>query len=189
MPNRKKLLKVDESITLHLPESSMAEELFKLIDHQRDYLGKWLIWVEHTKSVKNSLTFLKEAGVFNRGGQQLTTLIKYNNKIVGSIGFVKLDKANKNGELGYWISENMQGKGIITKACEKLIDYAFKHLDLNRIVIKMDAQNTKSKAIPKRVGFTYEGTLRQDRYKKDHFRNTDLYSLLKKEWIESKTSI
>jgi ribosomal-protein-serine acetyltransferase len=186
MPKRSKILKVDESICLHLPEKGMAQELFNLINEQRDYLSKWLIWVEQTKSVKDSLTFLKEAGIFNRGGQRLSTLIKYNEKIVGCMGFVKIDKVNKKGEIGYWISENMQGKGIITKACEKLIEYAFKHLELNRIVIKTDTQNAKSKAIPLRMGFTFEGTLRQDISRKDHFRNTDLYSLLKKEWLERK---
>ena len=72
---------------------------------------------------------------------------------MGSVAFIKLDKTNKNGELGYWITEKMQGNGIITKSCEKLIEYAFKHLDLNRIVIKMDVQNSKSKAIPTRMGF------------------------------------
>jgi ribosomal-protein-serine acetyltransferase len=189
MPNRKKVLKVDESITLHLPESNMAQELFDLIDQEREYLGRWLIWVKNTSSINDSHTFLKEAGIFNRGGQRLTTFIKYNKKIVGSVAFVKLDKTNKCGEIGYWISENMQGRGIITKSCEKLIEYAFKHLDLNRIVIKMDAQNTKSKAIPIRMGFTYEGKLRQDRFINDHFRDTDLYSLLKKEWIATKTAI
>ncbi len=189
MPNRKKVLKVDESISLHLPESNMAQELFNLIDQQRVYLSKWLIWVERTNSIIDSQSFLKEAGIFNRGGQRLTTFIKYNKKMVGSVAFVKLDKVNKNGELGYWISENMQGNGIITKSCEKLIEYGFKHLDLNRIVIKMDAQNNKSKAIPTRMEFTYEGTLRQDRFKNDLFRDTDLYSLLKKEWVANKKAI
>jgi len=186
MPSHNKVLKVDESISLHLPEIIMAQELFDLIDRQRDYLSKWLIWVDNTRSVKDSINFLKEASIFNRGGQQLTTIIKYNDKIIGSIGFVKIENLNKNGELGYWISENMQGKGIVTKASERLINYAFKNLDLNRIVIKTDSQNIKSKAIPARMGFVYEGTLRQDRFTNDQFQNTEVYSLLKKDWIENK---
>ena len=181
MPNPNKFISVDESISLFLPETDMSEELFQLIDRQRAYLGKWLIWVERTKSVQDSFSFLQEANIFNQGGKQLTTIIKYNNKIVGAIGFVKLDLLNKNGEIGYWISENMQGKGIITNACKKLIDYAFKQLKLNRIVLKTDAQNTKSKAIAIRMGFTHEGTLRDDRWRNGSFRDTELYSLLKKE--------
>ena len=177
MPKPKKALKVDESISLHLPETKMAQELFKLIDQQREYLGKWLIWVEKTKSLNDSLTFLKEAGIFNRGGQRLITFIKYHDQIVGSVGFVKLDKVNKKGEIGYWISQNMQGKGIITKACECLIDYAFNHLNLNRIIIKMDAQNAKSKAIAKRLGFTFEATLRQDRFRNEQFQDTEFIQL------------
>ncbi len=189
MPKPKKVLKVNESISLHLPETKMAQELFALVDQERDFLGEWLIWVKKTKSVKDTLTFLKEAGIFNRGGQQLITLIKYNNKIVGSLGFVKLDKVNKNGEIGYWISQKMQGKGIITKACNRLIEYAFNHLSLNRITIKTDTQNSKSKAVPNRLGFTYEGTLREDRFRKDHFQDTELYSILKKEWVKKETPI
>ena len=182
MPKRSKVLKVDESICLHLPETKMAQEIFQLIDQQREYLGEWLVWVEKTKTVKDTLTFLKEAGIFNRGGQRLITFIKYKDQIVGSVGFVKLDKRNKKGEIGYWISKDMQGKGVITKACKKLIEYAFQHLDLNRVLIKMDAQNSKSKGIPSRLGFTYEGTLRQDRMWNNGFRDTDLFSLLREEW-------
>ena len=189
MPKRSKILKVDENISLHLPESNMAHELFKLIDHQRDYLSEWLIWVEKTKSVNDSLTFLKEAGIFNRGGQRLITFIKYDGQIIGSVGFVKLDKANKKGEIGYWISQQMQGKGIITKSCERLIEYAFKNMGLHRISVKMDAQNNKSKSIPSRMGFSYEGTLRQDRFRKNRFRDTELYSLLKNEWEKRKANI
>jgi len=189
MPKPKKVLTVNESISLHLPESNMAQELFSLIDQEKDYLSEWLVWVEKTKSVKDSLTFLKEAGIFNHGGQRLITLIKFENKIVGSLGFVKLDKVNKNGEIGYWISQKMQGKGIITKACTRLIEYAFNHLDLNRIVIKTDTQNPKSTAIPTRLGFTYEGTLRQDIFRKGHFHNTALYSMLRTEWVKKKTTI
>ena len=184
MPQRKKVLKVDESISLHLPEVKMAQELYTVINQQRNYLGEWLVWVERTKTVKDVQVFLKEAGIFNRGGQRLITFIKYDGKIVGSLGFIKLDKPNKKGEIGYWLSKELQGKGIITKACEKLIEYAFQHLDLNRILIKMNAQNNKSKAIPRRMGFTYEGTLRQDRFRDNKFHDTEIFSLLKKEWIE-----
>jgi ribosomal-protein-serine acetyltransferase len=182
MPGFKKILKVDESISLCLPDPEMAEELFRLIDRQRAHLGRWLVWVDNTHCVEDSQVFLKEAALFNMSGKRLTTLIKYNHKVVGSIGFIELDTVNKKGEIGYWISQNMQGQGIITKACKKLIEYAFRHLDVHRIVIKMDSQNARSKAIAARMGFTHEGTLRHDRFRNGTFRNTELYSLLKDEW-------
>ena len=90
MSNRKKVLKVNESISLHLPEPNMAQELFDLIDQEREYLSKWLIWVERTNSINDSLAFLKEAGIFNRGGQRLTTFIKYNKKNCGVSGLYKI---------------------------------------------------------------------------------------------------
>jgi hypothetical protein len=78
-------------------------------------------------------------------------------KLVGDIGYHPIDWADRKAEIGYWLGESFQGKGLMTEACKTLITYAFAELGLNKVEIHCAAENIRSCAIPKRLGFTQEG--------------------------------
>ena len=179
----KSFLTIDEDLILHQPQTDFAEELFAIVDENRTYLEQWLPWVRGTKTVEDSLKFLKDARRFSEGGQQLHTLIIYKGKIVGLVGFNTIQKKHQKGEIGYWIAENMQGKGIVTKAVKCLIDYGFKHLNFNRIIIRVSTENFKSQQIPQRLGFVHEGTLRSELILNDEFIDIKVFGLLKSEYF------
>lgn len=176
-------LRIDDDLILHQPQINFAEELFALVDSNRTYLQEWLPWVSTTQSPGDSRQFLKEARRFSFGGQQFHTIIIYKEKIIGLVGFNAIYKKHKKGEIGYWVAQDMQGKGIITKAVKRLIDYGFKHLDLNRILIRVSTQNVKSKQVAQRLGFTYEGTLREDFFQNNQFVDIEIYGLLKSDYL------
>lgn len=178
----KPFLKVDHQISLHLPRPELAKEIFEAVDHQRDYLRQWLPWVDGTNQVEDTLAFIRESTKTNKTGEKLTTFIYHEEKVVGSIGFVKTDKDHRMVEIGYWLHRDMQHQGIMTKSCKRLIDYAFRTKAVNRIEIKVARENLKSQAIPKRLGFTHEGTLRQGLLMYGKFHNLELFSLLRSEW-------
>lgn len=182
MRMKSEYLKVDDETKLCLPHPKQAEALFKLIDNQRDYLGRWLIWVDWTKGEENTRKFLKDSYQLNKGGQQLTTIIQHKGEYCGSVGFVKLDKLNHVGEIGYWLSEIHQGRGIMTKSCQRLIRYGFEELGLNRIVIRTAKGNLSSAEIPLRLGFTEEGTQRQAGCIRGVFHDLRVFSLLREEF-------
>ena len=177
-------LKIDDDLILHQPQLNFANELFVLVDANRTYLKEWLPWVEGTKTPNDSRNFLKNARRFSFGGQQFHTLIIYKGKIIGLAGFNAIHKKHQKGEIGYWIAEDMQGKGIVTKAIKCLIVYGFKHLDLNRILIRVSTKNLKSKRVAQRLGFTYEGTLREDYLHKNQFLDMEIYGLLKSNFVK-----
>ena len=89
---------------------------------------------------------------------------------------------NKIGEIGYWIIKSEQGKGIITNCCEEIIRFCFETIKLNRIEIKCGTDNLKSKKIPERLNFKFEGIIRNGEYMHDKFIDLNLYSLLHSEW-------
>ncbi len=184
MKNGKTSLKVSDKIELRLPEAGFADTLFDLIDAQRPYLRRWLSWVDKTDSSQDVKEFLKTSRMFNTGGQKLTTFIFYENKIAGSVGFEKINKDHHFAEIGYWLSEDLQGLGIVTLSCKTLIDYTFKHMAMNRIEVKIISKNLKSLAIPKKLGFTHEGTLRDACALYGTFYDLELFSLLKSDWLE-----
>ena len=178
-----KSLFINKNLELRLPEKEFAQTLFQIVENQRTYLEKWLPWVEKTTCEKDSLKFLKSSILFNNGGQKLTTFIFYEKKLVGSVAFVKIDKVNRAAEIGYWLSENMQGEGIVTQSCERLIKYGFEKMNLHRIEINVAPENLKSLAIPQKLGFHHEGTIRESLFFNDKFYDGERFSLLKREWI------
>ena len=164
------------------PAPEFALSLFRIVDHQRRYLVTWMPWVTEVQDLMGVRKKLWEWQMYTEGGQQLITFIFYDNLLVGSIGFIKLDKVNHKAELGYWVREEMQGKGLITRSCSKLLDYGFQHLGLNRIFIRVPANNEKSMAIPERLKFRREGLLREDMKVSGRFHDVELYGILKKDW-------
>lgn len=76
----------------------------------------------------------------------------------------------------------MQGKGLMTKACETLVRHAFEDLGLNRVEIRAAVDNRKSRAIPERLGFQQEGVLRDAEWLYDRYADLVVYAMLAKDW-------
>ena len=119
---------------------------------------------------------------FSKGGQQLHSLIIYKNQLVGLVGFNTIRKVHQKAEVGYWLAENMQGKGIVTKSVHRLIHYGFHKMNLNRVLIRVNTENIASQNVAKRLHFTYEGTLRQSLKVNDEFADMQVYGLLESEF-------
>ena len=65
-------------------------------------------------------------------------------------------------EIGYWIRTRSEGAGSITEATALLAAFAFDSLHAQRVRIRCDAANKRSAAVPQRLGFTHEATLRNE---------------------------
>ena len=170
---------VDQNIRLKEIGFEHLRPIYNTIDSQRDYLGKWLPFVELTKDISFSNQFIED--YLNSDKINLTFAITYQKQFAGLIGLKDTDPDNKKTEIGYWLSENKQGLGIITRSCKTLIDYIFSSKDINRIQIKAATENFKSRAIPQRLGFTLEGIERDGELHTRGFVDLAIYSLLKKE--------
>ncbi len=154
-------IRVDSEIELKQLEQSDSTDIFNTINNQREYLGKWLPFVEFTREITDTENFVNS--VINAPEERfeyLFAIIK-GGEFVGLIGFKDTDKQNKKTEIGYWLSEKYQKQGIVTKSVDKLCDFAFNKLGLNRIQIKCAVENISSKNIPKKLGFQFEGIERE----------------------------
>jgi ribosomal-protein-serine acetyltransferase len=103
---------------------------------------------------------------------------------VGIIGLNRLDRFHKQTEIGYWLAEECQGRGIMTACCRTLVDFVFREYGLHRVEIRAAVGNTKSRAIPERLGFTHEGTLREAEWVNDRFVDGAVYAVLEHDWPE-----
>ncbi|MCP3932946.1 MAG: GNAT family N-acetyltransferase [Bacteroidetes bacterium] len=183
---QKPFLQVNKNTSLRLPSLEMCDALFDIINDQRSYLGKWLPWVENIHTITHAKAFLYDAVRYNQGGQRFTTFIFFKNELVGSVSLVRINKEQRKGELGYWLSRELQGKGIVSNSCKTLLDFVFKNKNLERIEIRSEKMNHRSVNVPIRLGFTFEGTLRKSLFIHDEFFDLDMYSLLKEEWVKIK---
>ena len=119
-------------------------------------------WLDLTKSIKDTENFIKSTIEQYESGCGPQYALFYKNDICGVNGFHKSDKLNKIGEIGYWIAESYTGNGIITITTSKLITIGFTEYNLNKIEICCATNNYKSSAIPEKLGFTFDATLRQN---------------------------
>lgn len=178
------IINVDSEIELKQLEQSDSIDIFKTIDHQRDYLGKWLPFVATTKELSDTEKFVDSVVNANEDRFEFVFTIRKCKEFVGLIGFKDTDKLNKKTEIGYWISEKYQKQGIVTKSVDKLCDFAFNKQGINRIQIKCAVENMSSKNIPKRLGFKFEGIERQGELLTGGFyADLEIYSKLKSEKI------
>ncbi|NOR75755.1 MAG: GNAT family N-acetyltransferase [Draconibacterium sp.] len=160
----------------------MAKEIFETIERDRNYLQPWLPFVELTTKLADTENFIQS--ILNQPQIKKDEIysIWFKNEFAGLIGFKDTDWLNRKTELGYWLAEKMQGKGIATKCVEKLIRYTFQKLKLNRIQIKTAVGNLNSAAIPKRLGFKFEGIERDGEKHNQTFVDLEIYSILKTDY-------
>lgn len=167
---------VDEDIFLRFTEEIEPKILFELIDSNREYFGEFLNWVSFIKTVEDEKIYTEK---LKSDETVVGFSVFYKNKLVALIGFVEIDKINKNAQIGYSLDEKFQGKGIMTKACKKILEYGFNELDLQRIEIRAAVSNQKSKAVIKRLNAVYEGVSRNYYLINGKFLDCEVYSVLK----------
>jgi ribosomal-protein-serine acetyltransferase len=173
------------SSTIRLRQISLddSEEIFSLIDHNRYHLRKWLPWVLNTRNAEDTKLYIRSVAAKDDHPDEIVFVMVYNEAICGLIGFRNADYYNKKIELGYWISQELQGKGIVKQCANALIEYAFINLDMNRITIRCAKGNERSKALALRLGFIFEGNERDACFLNGFFISLEVYSFLKQEWI------
>ena len=177
-----RIIEIRENLFLKELETEDAEYIFKAVDSQREYLGKWLPFVEFTKSVKDSLDYVNSVVAMPEECKEWQFSIFCGSDFAGLAGFKGTDRLNRKSEIGYWLREEFQGCGIITDSVYALIKFGFSELNLNRIQIKCAPENVKSNNIPKRLGFSFEGIERCSEFVREGvFRDANVWSLLKSE--------
>ena len=174
--------KVDEQIEIELLQQHHKEELYRLIDSNREHLRKWLLWVDKRKSAADLEPIIPIWITNYANNNGFDAGIRYDGKLVGMIGLHYIDWKNKSTSIGYFLSEEAQGNGIITKCVRSLVNYLFEVMDLNRIEIQCAANNLKSIAIPTKLGFVQEGITRDGQWLYDHYEDLITFSLLKSDF-------
>ncbi len=131
-----------------------AYDIFTAIDTQREYLGRWLPFValtrrqEQTEGVVSAMLADAANPVFT---------LRAGDDFAGLIGFKSANAGTGTIEIGYWLCDRFQGRGIATSAVKALCIMAFGDMGMKRIEIRCAVGNTPSNRIPQRLGFWLDG--------------------------------
>lgn len=142
-------------------------------------------WKPH-ESVEESEDIIRD--IFLKA-QTFAIILKETRRLIGSIALEK-DRRRPGvhcKEIGYSLSEEYWGKGIMTEAAKAIIDYAFNELSMDLLSICTSETNIRSQGVIKNCNFHYEGTERSCYVIYDGtVRDSRCYSLLRSEWEEKK---
>jgi ribosomal-protein-serine acetyltransferase len=175
-------INIDDKVSLELTAAKHADALHEAVDKNREHLSDFLPWVANMKSLADFDLYIKNCESLYQQKKEVSFVIMLQEVAVGRIGLHHLNLENKNASIGYWLTKDAEGKGIITRACKKLISYGFEELGLHRIEIKAAINNVKSQAIPEKLNFKKEGIIREAEFVNGTFLDLILYSVLKDEW-------
>lgn len=176
--------KIDDDLSLKIIELRDAEKVFELTDNSREYLKEWLPWLDFTTTVEDTKAFIKTGLKNFPENKSLNTVILFKGDIVGLAGFNEINWSNKTAYIGYWLGEQYQGNGIMTRVAKALTEYALTELKLNKVEIRAAVENKKSRSIPERLGYVNEGCIRQAEWLYDHYVDSVVYGMLAEEWNE-----
>ena len=157
----KTYFQVDDEIILRTWTEDDVESALEIVLRNREHLQTYMQWMTPDYSIEAAKKFISDGIAHRLERKTLGLAILRKEKLVGSSGFNRLDWSARVCEIGYWIDHAEEGKGIITRACRTMIDYAFGELGMNRVEIRCSTENIRSAAVPERLGFTKEGVLRQ----------------------------
>lgn len=120
-----------------------------------------------------------------------TIIEKATGAICGSTSFGNISYVDQRIEIGWsWLGKQFQGTGINFHAKFSLLSYAFDVLDWERVEIKTDNLNERSKQALRKIGATEEGVLRSHmQMPKNRRRDSVYFSIIKNEWAPIKNSI
>ncbi|MEZ4741126.1 MAG: GNAT family protein [Bdellovibrionota bacterium] len=164
-----------------------VEDLFELTNSNCNYLKVWLPWVNDNMTIEDTRCFIESTFIQASKDNGFQAAIWFESKLVGIIGHHAVNRSHQSTSLGYWLGEEFQGRGLMTLACREFTRYSIEVMKMNRVEIKCAVGNFKSRAIPERLGYKMEGTLRAVEKLSKGFVDHVVYSMLASDWESMKS--
>lgn len=153
-------LEPSDDIRLAILRMDQVDQIFKLIDANREHFRQFLPWVDATQSPKDTRVFVQ--GEIERSLELagLTLGVHYQGDLVGLVGLNSIDYLNHAAAMGYWITKEFEGNGIMSRSVKALVDFSFKNLGLYRVEARVALTNGASLRLLEACGFSREGELK-----------------------------
>lgn len=166
------------------------------IQQMRQLSGDSDIWTWYTENLTNPDSLeswmtkrLEESG----RGEKMSYAVRLNStgEIIGSSSYGHIDWSEKGIEIGWtWLGKKYIGSGINKHMKYLMLSHAFDAMDIERLELRTDEENIRSRKAMEKIGAKHDGTLRNHRSTQGgRRRNTVVYSILKSEWPNIRETI
>ncbi|CAM3025210.1 GNAT family N-acetyltransferase [Lactiplantibacillus plajomi] len=175
---------IDKHISLKPTEVADAEPLFDLVDRNREHLRPWMAWLDSMTSVEGERQFIESMLTKQAHGDVFLATIIVDGEVAGMIDIHGISQVNHRGEIGYWLGQAYTGRGVMTKALERLEEIAFTELDLHKVQLAADVDNRASRAVAERRQYHLDATLPENILINGRYRDEAIYSLTVDQWSQ-----
>lgn len=164
-----------QRLLIRMPQFGDGKKIYESLNYSRNELKKWLQFATLEQTEDDVEEEVRQAHIrfLNRTELRMYIFERNTGAFIGSSGFHNINFKVPRFEIGYWLDSRYTGKGYMTEAVDALTSFAFQELNANRVEIRCDPLNVKSKAIPERLGFILEGVLKNEALSIDGLHLTD----------------
>lgn len=106
--------------------------------------------------------------------------LKNENKIIGTIGYHRIEKDHYRAEIGYMLHPHYWNTGLMSEAITKVTDFGFNKMKLHSIEAIINPGNTISRTILQKFNFIKEAYFKENFFFEGKFFDSEVYSLVKK---------
>lgn len=168
-----------ERLLLRRVDNNDVNEIFSLRSNAETmkYIPRPLV-----KNIEDALEHIAmiDSKIETNDGINWAITLKGNTKLIGVIGHYRVKPEHFRAEIGYMLLPEFQGKGIISEAIKKAVDYGFNEMGLHSIEAIIDPENKASAIVLEKNNFVKEAHLKENEFYEGRFLDTVIYSLLNK---------
>ena len=151
------------AVSLALQQPHHARAVFALIDAERDRLGRWLRFVGRMRSRRDARGFVRRGWDGMAGEDRVQTVILLDGAVVGGIYCGGMAGVDRRGAIGYWLSQQAEGRGVMSAALRALCGHVWSAWPrVVRLQLRVSPENERSVKLAGACGFACEGRLRLD---------------------------
>ena len=162
-----------------------APALKEAVDETREALLRWMPWGQDHRTLEQSVAFCGRAyGRFHaREDFILAIFEKESGRFLGGTGLHVKDAPVRAFELGYWIRASAEGQGYVQEAARLVTAAGFERMGANRVMVRCDAANERSRRVIARAGFPLEGAARRESLRPDGtLRDVLVYAMVREDY-------
>jgi RimJ/RimL family protein N-acetyltransferase len=156
-----------------------AAEVNRSVRESFNELHAWMVWAKTEPTPEQTEMFLRQAvaDFVLRRAFHFNMYLREGNSFAGGISLFNINWSIPSFEIGYWLRTPLCGKGYMTEAVVALAKMAMEELKANRVEIRCDVNNLRSRKVAEMAGFRLEGVLKNDaRTPAGDLRSTCVYS-------------
>ncbi len=172
-----------DRLVLRQLRSTDAEALFAL---RSDPVGMEFFGQEPHQSIEETHKLIQRLQIYYERRDSLfwCTTLKGEDTVIGSCTLFSFNFDFHYAETGYELHRDYWGKGIASEAMSAVLTYGFAELGLHRIEADVAPDNVRSKNLLLKLGFTFEGNLRERYYFRGQYEDEHYFGLLRDEWLK-----